>query len=261
MRVFLVLLFAFPGLVWGRYPGQRIVGGAAADDGEWPWQLALENLGSFSCGAVLLGANYGVTAAHCVGGSPGILAIVAGTNQRSCGDGDCFRDNLVTAERHPDFVNSGAVGFPNDIAYIQWTTAVVEEPGNIQFIVMASTADQNDGRICYITGWGRLDGGGILPENLQEASIDLLTEDECTTYWSDISISTSQVCIFDEVNQEKGACNGDSGGPLVCALSAGGWELVGLTSWCRHGCSTEFPSVYSRVSAFRDWVLGNIPLS
>jgi len=31
--------------------------------------------------------------------SSGIYAIVAGTNQRSCGDGNCFRDNLVVAER------------------------------------------------------------------------------------------------------------------------------------------------------------------
>jgi secreted trypsin-like serine protease len=221
--------------------------------------LALENLGSFSCGADLLGATYGVTAAHCVGNSPGIYAVVAGTNQRSCGDGNCFRDNLVTAERHPDFVNSGAVGFPNDIAYIQWTTPVAEVAGKIQYIAMAATADQNDGRVCYITGWGRIDGGGLLPENLREASIDLLTEVECTTYWTDLSISTSQVCIFDEVNQAKGACNGDSGGPLVCALATGGYELVGLTSWGRTGCSTEFPSVYTRVSAYRDWVLGFVP--
>jgi len=254
----LVLCFALPGLVWG-YPGQRIVGGDEAAEGAWPWQLALENLGSFSCGANLLGATYGITAAHCVGAAPGTLAIVAGTNQRSCGDGNCFRDNLIIAERNPDFVNSGAVGFPNDIAYIQWTTPVAEVVGKIEYIEMAAIADQNDGRTCFITGWGRLDGGGVLPENLQEASIDLLTEVECTTYWTDLSISTSQVCVFDEANQLKGACNGDSGGPLVCALAAGGWELVGLTSWGRTGCSTEFPSVYTRVSAYRDWVLGFVP--
>jgi secreted trypsin-like serine protease len=256
MRFLLVLCFALPALAW---PSQRIVGGQAADEGEWPWQLALENLGSFSCGANLLGATYGVTAAHCVGGTPAALAIIAGTNQRSCGDGNCVRQNLVVAERHPDFVSSQAVGYPNDIAYIEWSTPIAEVAGKIQYIAMAATADQNDGRVCYITGWGRLNGDGILPENLQEAPVDLLTEAECIGLWPNQTISTSHVCVYDEVTHARGACNGDSGGPLVCALGTGGWELVGLTSWGRAGCSTEFPSVYTRVSVFRDWVLGLAP--
>lgn len=65
---------------------------------------------------------------------------------------------IVQLLQHPDFVNSGAVGFPNDIAYIQWSTLIAEVAGKIQYIAMAQTADQNDGRVCYITGWGRLDG-------------------------------------------------------------------------------------------------------
>ena len=45
---------------------------------------------------------------------------------------------------------------------------------------------------------------------------------------------------------------GDSGGPLVA--DDGGWVLVGVASWGVAGCSPAEPSVYSRVSYFRQWI-------
>ena len=50
---------------------------------------------------------------------------------------------------------------------------------------------------------------------------------------------------------------GDSGGPLVCQVNPDGegpYELVGITSWGLSGCGTDYPSVYVRVSTFREWL-------
>lgn len=49
----------------------RIVGGKAAQFGEWPWQVLVKEstwLGLFTknkCGGVLISNNYVMTAAHC----------------------------------------------------------------------------------------------------------------------------------------------------------------------------------------------------
>jgi len=236
---------------------QRIVGGQDAENGAWEWQLSQRNGASHSCGACLIRPNWAVSAAHCVGGTVSNYHLIAGTNQRSCPGGACEQRTASSVTRHADFVNNGAVGFPNDVAVIRWATPINAVAGRIGFVPMA-TADEHVGRVCFITGWGRLTGNGILPENLQQAQIDVLSRAECLNYWAAVQVTDMQVCVFDRLTQARGACNGDSGGPLVCLGSETGFELVGVTSWGRTGCLTTSPSVYTRVSAYRGWILNAI---
>ena len=50
------------------------------------------------------------------------------------------------------------------------------------------------------------------------------------------------------------ACEGDGGAPLVCEGASGRWYVVGLVSW-GEGCGTPgVPSVYARISYFRDFI-------
>jgi len=245
---------ALPAAILGRQQAGFIVGGDDAREGAWPWQLSLQNGGSHSCGASLIRARYAICAAHCVGSIVGLYNVVAGTNQRSCADGNCQQSRLTDAIRHPDFVNSGVVGYPNDISVLVLATDVNEVAGKVQYAPITTNEDWV-GAECYITGWGRISGGGILPENLQEAVIDILTTAECQAMWSAAQVRDSQVCIYDRATQARGACNGDSGGPLVCRAGPDApWELVGATSWGRTGCATTSPSVYTRVSSFRAWI-------
>ena len=49
---------------------QLVVGGQTAEPFQFPFVLSLEFLGTQSCGATLLSAEWALTAAHCVAGNP-----------------------------------------------------------------------------------------------------------------------------------------------------------------------------------------------
>jgi Trypsin/Domain of unknown function (DUF4384) len=55
----------------------------------------------------------------------------------------------------------------------------------------------------------------------------------------------------------KDDCRGDSGGPLVGRDNGGQWVQIGIVSW-GIGCGRPgHPGVYTRVSAFADWIRQN----
>jgi hypothetical protein len=50
-------------------------------------------------------------------------------------------------------------------------------------------------------------------------------------------------------------CQGDSGGPVVAEAAPGEWRQVGIVSWGPMHCAMAgYPSVFTRVSAFADWI-------
>ena len=99
-------------------------------------------------------------------------------------------------------------------------------------------------------GWGKTSSTSDLAEVLQEAEVEVYTNAECKSRWG-TKIGPYHICVGRL--GESGACNGDSGGPLVCNMGSN-WRLAGVTSWGRPDCSVLYPSVYTRVSHFRDWI-------
>uniref|UniRef100_A0A5F9DUM6 Peptidase S1 domain-containing protein n=1 Tax=Oryctolagus cuniculus TaxID=9986 RepID=A0A5F9DUM6_RABIT len=98
------------------------------------------------------------------------------------------------------------------------------------------------------------------PFNLQESEVGLLENRLCNLLYGQRTdsdkyyIHEEMVCVGNS-STAKSICRGDSGGPLVCHLP-NTWVLVGLASWgldCRH---PVYPSVFTRVSYFVDWING-----
>ncbi|KAF6035073.1 hypothetical protein EB796_006612 [Bugula neritina] len=107
---------------------------------------------------------------------------------------------------------------------------------------------------CYITGWG-LTQGSQDRTVLQELKVDVRTKSACKRAWGNSYINDGHICVE---NGNTGACNGDSGGPLACLVN-GQWYLAGATSWGISGCTTRgYPSVYTRISYFSEWVRENM---
>ncbi|KAK3099474.1 hypothetical protein FSP39_005001 [Pinctada imbricata] len=150
---------------------------------------------------------------------------------------------LYETFKHANY-NKGQGTYPNDIALLELDSPVTSTVAKT--ITIANEGSKFEEQNCVISGWGRLSGGGSVPDDLQAVNMTVLSNSECSSAWRS-NILDSQVCVH--LRFGYSACNGDSGGPLVC-----GNTLVGATSWGSSTCSGTYPSVYTRVSSFRDWM-------
>jgi elastase-2 len=250
--------------------GSFIIGGEEATPGEFPWQLSQQRLGaawSHSCGASLLSQTYALSAAHCVdGASVTILRVIAGLHDRTASNGAV--SNIASYKMHERYNLAGEGTFGNDIAILTLATPIDANGGNIQY---ASLPDNNDdlffGRIGVISGWGRTGASNVLPQFLQKVKIDIISTDQCNQLLSPVSGATAtdrMVCLYNTA-ANIGSCNGDSGGPLNLNYpndADARIVVAGVTSWGISGggsCLPSYPSVYTRSSAYLDWIATNTP--
>merc|ERR550539_89249 len=110
------------------------------------------------------------------------------------------------------------------------------------------------GGVAWITGWGTLSAGGSRPSLLQEAAVDIKSNQECKNAYGASSITDDMICANGNNNgQTTDACQGDSGGPMVYE-DGGRWFLIGATSWGRGCANPSYPGVWARIAHHQDWV-------
>jgi len=238
----LLLLCCLLPVALGRQIGSFIVGGSNANIANHPHQLSLRT-SSHICGASLFSATRAVTAAHCIGSAASSYSVLGGTTDRTITNcGTCALRTCNLATRHPNY-NGNANGYPNDVAVLGFSSIATN--ANINYITLASSGDFA-GASCVISGWGLTQAGGSVPTILQQATFTVLTNAACSNTWG-TSINAGHICIS---APSASACNGDSGGPLVCSS-----QLAGATSWGQSSCSPSYPSVYTRITYFRSWII------
>nr|XP_047904584.1 chymotrypsin-like elastase family member 3B [Anser cygnoides] len=240
-------------------PQSRVVNGEDAVPYSWPWQISLqyERDGTFrhTCGGTLIAPDWVMTAAHCIS-STLTYEVVLGEYDMSSAEGPEQRIPVATSDIfvHPKW-RSSCVACGNDIALMKLRhNAVLNNQVQTGQLPPAGTI-LPDGYPCYLSGWGRLSTGGPLPDRLQEALMPVVDHEHCTQpdWWGSLAIRTTMICAG---GAEKAGCNGDSGGPLNCQAADGHWEVHGIASFVSGlGCDTpKKPTVFTRVSAFEDWI-------
>lgn len=244
-----------------------IISGTDAQRGAWPWQLSQQVLrpnGLFghTCGASLLSSKYALSAAHCVERQPpSAYRIVAGVHDRSDYT-DTQTTNVASYKMHENY-EDGTATYSNDIAIITFETEIIIG-GNVQIATLpADNSNDFAGQNCVITGWG-LYSVYESPNILQQADITPISLADCQSR-SGTGIWGKHICLHDSSNT-RGACSGDSGGPVSCP-SGDGYVVVGVASFVsavrvpNNGviCFPSQPSVYTRTSAYLDWITANTP--
>jgi len=236
----------------------RIFGGSHAVPNSWPWQVLYEErkpcgvnmmcLGV--CGGTLIDSRHVLTASHCIGTTdPTAITITAGLHNKNNDESDTRQ--LRAVERifsHPAY-NPQTV--ENDITILRLAEPVVFNK-YVKPACLPGPDPQPDDDVVLI-GWGATELNGNPYHELKQTKVKVIGN--CNQYWGQVN-EEKQVCVGDRIAQES-ACKGDSGGPMLYEQN-GQWIVGGVTSFgSATGCSTDYsfqPIVYTRVSAYLDWI-------
>ncbi|KAM6919979.1 serine protease 56 [Lycodopsis pacificus] len=240
-------------------PRSRIVGGSPAPLGSWPWLVNLQLDGGLMCGGVLVDSSWVVTAAHCFAGSrsESYWTAVVGEFDITKTDPD---EQVLKVNRiipHPKF---NPKTFNNDIALVELTSPVVLS-SRVTPVCLPSGMEPPTGSPCLVAGWGSLYEDGPSANVVMEAKVPLLPHSTCKSTLGKELVTNTMLCAG-YLSGGIDSCQGDSGGPLIYQdRISGRFQLHGITSW-GDGCGEKGkPGVYTRVSAFSDWIQAEIQKS
>uniref|UniRef100_A0A663DMX1 Peptidase S1 domain-containing protein n=1 Tax=Aquila chrysaetos chrysaetos TaxID=223781 RepID=A0A663DMX1_AQUCH len=242
--------------------GTRVVGGEDARAHSWPWQISLQRSRSggwsHTCGGTLIAPNWVLTAAHCIS-SGTTYRVVLGkqvlSEENEPGSLAVGVEKIIVHEKWNSFF------IVNDIALIKLAQEVAESETIQAACLPPAGLILENNYPCYITGWGRLWTNGPVSDVLQQALLPVVDYAICSQRdWWGSTVRTTMVCAGGD--GVVAGCNGDSGGPLNCQRN-GLWEVDGIVSFGSGlGCNTaKKPTVFTRVSAYIDWINERLELS
>ncbi|KAL0274765.1 UNVERIFIED_CONTAM: hypothetical protein PYX00_002814 [Menopon gallinae] len=234
---------------------RRIVGGQDARLGEFPYQISLQTRSQrrHFCGGSILNDHVILTAAHCVApnyiGNPTALQIVAGLLRQSNPSG-AQTIGVKRIIKHPKYTTGVQ---PNDIAILILASSL-KFNSNVQPIRLPSPGAEFNGDT-ILSGWGSVSNTETprYPDCLQKATLPLVSYDDCRKKWGNSPLDkVSNICTG-PIGGTLSACSGDSGGPLVKVVD-GDRILIGVVSWGSIPCGRGYPSVYTKVSSFIQFI-------
>ncbi|EDV96775.1 brachyurin [Drosophila grimshawi] len=243
----------------------RIANGELAQKDMFPYQAGLIlQLGQGKyrqCGGSLITLQFVLTAAHCLIDSTR-AKIYLGSNQYA---NATDAQNVFQVERQNFNVYPGYLGFGgyNDLALLRLPRPATPT-SSIQTIPLARPFMQQsllEGQLVTTLGWGAL-GDNLNVTKEQELEEDLLhyvtvrvlEQQLCLCYFLPGLVSSKRH-ICSDGRGGRGGCQGDSGGPLVYRWHNVSY-LIGLTTFgSAKGCELGAPTVYTRVTAYLDWIV------
>ncbi|EAT36354.1 AAEL011553-PA [Aedes aegypti] len=222
----------------------RIVGGKHSTIEQHPYQISLRRGSTHTCGGSIISADAVLTAAHCVyytNVEPTDFSIRAGSTLRNEGG------QLITVAQlfiHPEYDDWT---LELDIAVLKLSENFIFGAGIQPVALPNSNLKISHGAVASIAGWGSLYYQGPSVLRLQEVTVPIVENAVCGLAYQNFGpIWPFHLCAG---AHGIDACQGDSGGPLVMDGT-----VIGVVSW-GYGCAFNgYPTVYTRVSEFTDFI-------
>eukprot|EP01091_Cochliopodium_minus_P014547 TRINITY_DN4958_c0_g1_i1.p1 TRINITY_DN4958_c0_g1~~TRINITY_DN4958_c0_g1_i1.p1 ORF type:complete len:458 (-),score=108.83 TRINITY_DN4958_c0_g1_i1:28-1401(-) len=254
---------------------ERVVGGANASPGQFPFQVAIYNLQeSTLCGGSIIASQYILTAAHCV------RDISSGSKNEDTDPSrlQVISTNDISQSSNTDQTRSGATLYIHstysfdvtflrrvDMAIIKVNTPFNFGSGTTAGIISfnADVSDEAAGQTAIVSGFGTTvsnsQGNSQIASILQYVSVPIVDYATCSSKAAANGLGAAPfatVCAGGD--QGKDSCAGDSGGPLFITKNGAPLQ-IGVVST---GTQTSNPlcavagqyGIYASVAKNIDWI-------
>lgn len=162
--------------------------------------------------------------------------------------------NAVNYMRHPEY---NATNLDNNIGLIALASNPTNSPNILPISMATATTGQSAGYTGTIFGFG-LNTNGQFTQILQQAFITITSDAECIQTYPHLTgrLDRNFCGVSEIVPNTPNICGGDQGGSFTQ-----GSILVGLSSFIwDSNCNNGRPAGFTRVSAYREWILLNTGL-
>ncbi|XP_046409252.1 uncharacterized protein LOC124174198 [Ischnura elegans] len=250
-----------------------VAGGIPASPYEFPHMASIgygprRNI-KWKCGGILISENFVLTAAHCLragrdGQAQWVLlgTVTLASNDSSSSKGGQIH-GIFRRMRHPGYKPPAKY---NDVALLEIGPAVTKNPKSVlseELHPACLSTDSKNPKSLIATGWGRVGFGEDPSQELLKVELDVFDVAQCNeTFETEIKttnqlkrgIDSTMICAG-ILKGGKDTCQGDSGGPLQ---STNSWKcqyyVWGITSFGKVCAFANSPSIYTRVSAYVEWI-------
>ncbi|CAF0806727.1 unnamed protein product [Adineta steineri] len=229
----------------------RIIGGEQVTVHQsWPWIVSIRRWRHHICGGVIISASFILTAAHCIPSITGLSVAIGITQQSSLTNNDSRIQVITTVYLHP---NWNPEKMHNDLAILQLEHSLNGALFNAICLPLKTDVLLIGSEVIAI-GFGREKESSTRSSDvLRQIKLRILSHTSHTCK-NELTDTHTQICAGLEI-AGKDTCKGDSGGPLMYfSLVKHQFELIGIVSYgtgCGHA---NHAGIYTRVSAYLDWI-------
>jgi len=245
--------------VGGATGDSEIVGGEEAKPHSWPWQAALfMRESSWSgpkwfqfCGGSLIDSNWVMTAGHCFYKQydTSNFKIKLGSQNDDTDESTEVTVGISKIIVHPQY---NPTTTSHDITLLKLDRAVTFTNAISPVCLPAASDTVQDNQKGVVTGWGATIEGGNTVSNLRQVVVPIVNHGQCQRDYGNEIVDDTMICAG-YPDGGKDSCQGDSGGPFVFYTN-NRWVQQGIVSWGNGCAEPNYPGVYSRVAAYRDWI-------